>query len=123
MHIQTRLMTTKQKVDELEERAKECDFTDICNYSKLNGAESNNCVEWWDASSNNIFKSWDTLTLAEVKAWQESINRTFSKTNRIASQWLKIFVYRGSTESLKAAVKIRMTNCRQVSKVDLLICT
>ncbi|MCP2504621.1 MAG: hypothetical protein NLN65_04940, partial [Candidatus Poseidoniaceae archaeon] len=32
-------------------------------------------------------------------------NRVFSKTNRIASQWLKIFVYRSSTESLKAAVK------------------
>ena len=57
VHIQTRLMTTKQKVNELEERAEECDFTDTCYYSKLKGLESDNCVEWWDGSSNNISKT------------------------------------------------------------------
>ena len=105
VHIQTRLMTTKQKVDESEEWAEECDFTDICYYSKLKGVESDRCVDWWDGSSNNIFKTWDMLSFGEAYAWQESINRTFSDSNRTASLWLRIFVYGSSTESLRAAVK------------------
>ena len=68
VHIQTQLMTTKQKVDELEERADECDFTDTCYYSKLKGAESDRCVDWWDGSSNNILKTWDTLSFGEACA-------------------------------------------------------
>ena len=100
-------MTTKQKVDELEERAEECDFTDICYYSKLKGVESDNCVDWWDGSSDNIFKTWDMLSFAEAKAWQESINRTFRDSNRTASLWLRIFVCGSSTESLMAAVKTK----------------
>ena len=40
VHIQTRLMTTKQKVDELQERAKEMDLMGVCTYSGLKGAEN-----------------------------------------------------------------------------------
>ena len=74
-------MTIKQKVDDLEERAKECDFTDTCYYSKLKGLESDHCVDWWDVSSNNIFKTWDMLSFGEAYAWQESTTRTFSDSD------------------------------------------
>ena len=124
VHIQTWFMTTKQKVDELGERAEECDFTGMCYYSKLKGVSSDNCADWWDGSSNNIFKTWDMLSFAEAKAWQESINRIFSENNQSASLWLRIFVYGSSTEYLKAAVNNKnMSNCRQVSNVDLLTFT
>ena len=35
VHIQTQLMTTKQKVDELQEQAKEYDLMGVCTYSKI----------------------------------------------------------------------------------------
>ena len=62
------------------------------------------CPQWWDETETNIFDEWDKLTLQQVKLWQYCVNKRFSLADRIASSWLKVFIYKSSTDSLRAAV-------------------
>ena len=81
------------------------DFVDICNVSQLGGnLSSNNPVDWWDGSEINLWTDWDLCTHKQIRRWQFSVNKFFSDKDRSASDWLQVFVYNSSTDSLRTAV-------------------
>ena len=81
------------------------DFMDICNISQLGkNLSSNNPVEWWDGSKVNLWTDWDLCTLEQIRRWQFSVNKFFLEEDRIASNWLQVFVDSSSTDSLQTAV-------------------
>ena len=51
-----------------------------------------------------MFDDWQKCGLDQVMAWQWSINKRFSSEDRIASSWLKQFMYASSADALRAAV-------------------
>ena len=81
------------------------DFMEVCTLPKLEGnLESDLPEDWWDESETNVWVDFDKLDYETVLSWQYSINKRSSVENRIASRFLKEFVYNSSTDSLKEAV-------------------
>jgi hypothetical protein len=71
---------------------------DICNVSQLGGnLSSNNPVDWWDGSKVNLWTDWDLCTHEQIWRWQFSVNKFVLDEDRIASNWLRVFVYNSST--------------------------
>ena len=89
------------------------DFMDLCKLADFSrDTSSPNCIDWWGDREINIWTDWELLTEEHVRAWQYSINRRFSDEDRIASSWLKEFIYNSSTDSLRTAVD------KKYSKLD-----
>ena len=59
---------------------------------------------WWDDSKICIWMDPKLFSVEEVQAWQYCVNTQFSDGECIASNWLKDFVYRSSTDALKTSV-------------------
>jgi hypothetical protein len=104
-HVQQVIVSILHRITEGHQRSKAMDFMDICNVSGLGGnLDSPNPRDWWDGSEINIWEDWDLCTEGQICRWQFSVNKFFSDEDRIASNWLQIFVYNTSTDSLKTAV-------------------
>ena len=103
--IERTIMSVIRRVHEGYQQAKAMDWMDICNIPNLDKTTTSlTCSDWWDESENNIWECWDTMDYEQVLAWQYSINKRFSLSDRVASKWLKEFVYASSTDSLRSAV-------------------
>eukprot|EP00956_Cyclotella_meneghiniana_P032410 scaffold89146_cov64-Cyclotella_meneghiniana.AAC.1 len=114
MHVQQVIVSILHRVKEGHERSKQMDFMDLCKLADFSGDTSSpNCVDWWGHKEINIWTDWELLTKEHVRAWQYSVNRRFSDEDRIASSWLKEFVYNSSTDSLRTAVD------KKYSKLDI----
>ena len=114
MHVQQVIVSILHRVKEGHERCKQMDFMDLCKLADFTGdTSSTNCVDWWGHKEINIWTDWELLTEEHVRAWQYSINLRFSDEDRIASSWLKEFVYNSSTDSLRTAVD------KRYSKLDI----
>ena len=55
----------------------------------------------WDGSEINIWVDWDCCTKEQIRRWQYCVNKFFFDEDRIASDWLQVFVYNSSTDSLR----------------------
>ena len=116
-HIQQTVISVIRRVQEGHQRAKAMDWMDICNVPNLDmSTESNKCSEWWDNTKNNVWSCWDAMNFDQVIAWQYSINKRFSLQDRIASRWLKEFVFSSSTDSLRSAVEKKYGKLNKNSK-------
>jgi hypothetical protein len=103
--VQQVIVSILHQITEGHQRSKAMDFMDICNVSGLGGnLDIPNPRDWWDGSEINIWEDWDLCTEGQIRRWQFSMNKFFSDEDRIASNWLQIFVYNSSTDSLKTAV-------------------
>jgi hypothetical protein len=77
------------------------EFIDICNVSQLGrNLSSNNPVNWWDGSEVNRWTDWDLGTHKQIRRWQFIVNKFFLEKDRSASNWLQVFFYNSSTDSL-----------------------
>ena len=105
LSIERTIVSMIHRVKEGHNRSQSMDFMEICNLPKLEGnLESDMPEDWWDESETNVWIDFDKVDYETVLAWQYSINKRFSVENRIASRFLKEFVYNSSTDSLKEAV-------------------
>lgn len=121
-HVQQVLVGILHRVNEGQERASAMDWIDISLVAALSSSpddlEDEDSRKWWNFSAprKNIWTDWDSLTLDWVLAWQYTINKRSSAGDRIASHWLRIFVYNSSSDSLRDAVKKKYDrierNCR-----------
>lgn len=104
-HVQHAIVGILHRIKEGHQRAVGMDWMDICHIPKLDGTlSSDDCRDWWDESETNLWLDWDQCSSEQVTAWQYSVNKRFSAEDRIASRWLKEFVYNSSTDSLRSAV-------------------
>ena len=104
-HVQQVIVGILHRITEGQQRSKAMDFMDVCTVSGLGGnLESDNPRDWWDGTEIDIWEDWDLITEGQMRRWQYSVNKYFSDEDRIASNWLQIFVYNSSTDSLKTAV-------------------
>lgn len=103
--VQQTIVNTLHRIKEGHERCKKMDFMDVCMVADYSGDIDNpDCSKWWGEAEINIWKDWEKLTEQQVCAWQYSVNKRFSDEDRIASTWLREFVYNSSTDSLRTAV-------------------
>ena len=103
-HVQRIISDMNHRVDEAHKRCKAFDLMDICNIAGLKPSTSSNCKKWFDETETNMWTDSDKLTLQQVTCWQYALNTKFSKEDRIASRWLKEFIYNSSTDALRSAV-------------------
>ena len=108
LHIQQMIVGVLHRVNEGHSRSKSMDWMDICLIPRLNRYNnSENCEDWWDESETNLWTDWDSLDVETIMAWQYSINKRFSREDRTGSRWLKEFVYKTSSDSLKSVIAKR----------------
>jgi hypothetical protein len=105
MHVQQVIVSVVHRVKEGHERSKAMDWMSVCTMPHLIAVnKSQEPSTWWDSSEICIWTDPELLTVEEVRVWQYCINKRFSDEDRIASLWLKDFVYASSTDALKTAV-------------------
>jgi hypothetical protein len=105
MHVQQVIVSVVHRVKEGHERSKAMDWMSVCTMPHLIAVnKSQDPSTWWDSSEICIWTDPELLTVDEVRVWQFCINKRFSDEDRIASLWLKDFVYASSTDALKTAV-------------------
>ena len=84
-------------------------------FPRLEGdLSSEDWSQWWDTSEIKLFDDWEKWNLDQVVAWQFSVNKRFLLENRIASSWLKEFMYASSADALRNAVAIKYEKSRTV---------
>ena len=105
MYVQQVIVSVIHRVKEGLQRSQSMDWMSICKMPHLIALDTTAEPEsWWDSSEINVWTDPELLTLDEVRAWQYCINKRFADVDRIASNWLKEFVYNSSTDALKTAV-------------------
>ena len=105
LHVQQVVVTTLHRIKEGHLRSKKMDWMDICTLADYSGQiDHEDCSKWWGSLEIFIWTDWELLTETHVRAWQFSVNKRFSDEDRIASTWLKEFVYNSSTDSLRSVV-------------------
>ncbi len=105
MYVQQVIVSVIHRVKEGLQRSQSMDWMSICKMPHLIALDATADPEsWWDNSEINVWTDPELLTLDEVRAWQYCINKRFAEADRIASTWLKEFVYNSSTDALKTAV-------------------
>jgi hypothetical protein len=104
MHVQQVIVGVVHRVKEGLQRSKAMDWMSICVMPHLIAVDkSQHPSTWWDNSEICIWTDPEQLSEDEVRAWQYCINKRFSEGDRIASNWLKDFVYNSSTDALRTA--------------------
>lgn len=104
-YVQQSIVSTLHRVKEGHERSKKTDWMDICLVADYSGdIENADCTQWWGESEINIWTDWEKISEQQARAWQYSVNKRFSDGDRIASTWLREFVYNSSTDSLRSVV-------------------
>ena len=111
LSIQQTRVCMAHRAKEGHNRSQSMDFMEVCTLPKLEGnLESDLPEDWWDESETNVWVDFDKLDYETVLSWQYSINKRFSVENRIASRFLKEFVYNSPTASSKESVEDLYTN-------------
>ena len=106
MHVQNVIVGILHCVKDGYQRSRKMDWMDICLVADYSGDIDNaDCTQWWGELEIYIWTDWELLSKAQVRAWQFSVNKRFCDQDRIASTWLKDFVYGSSTDSLRTAVE------------------
>ena len=105
-HVQQTIVGILHRIKEGHQRSRKMDFMDVCMVADYSGdIENTDCATWWGELEINIWVDWELLTEQQVRAWQYSVNKRFSDGDRIASTWLREFVYNSSTDSLRSIVE------------------
>jgi hypothetical protein len=104
-YVQQSIVSTLHRIKEGHEHSKKTDWMDICLVADYSGdIESEDCTQWWGEIEINIWTDWEKITEQQARAWQFSVNKRFSDGDRIASTWLREFVYNSSTDSLRSVI-------------------